>query len=69
MTGEELQNQIGELCSKAAETLTPGDILLALQITVTQALVMTTLDVVHADMAEMKKEIEILKEKAQEHGN
>lgn len=65
MTGEELQNQIGEICSKAAETLTPGDILLALQITVTQALLMTTLDVLHADLAEIKKEIAALKEKAQ----
>lgn len=70
MSIEELQNNIGKECAKAVEGgLTPADVLLVLNVTITQALVMTTLDVVHADMAEMKKEIEILKEKAHQHGN
>lgn len=67
MTPEELQNNIGKECAKAVEGgLTPADVLLALNVTTTQALVMATLDVITPMLDGLKKQIEELKAQVKE---
>lgn len=62
MSPEELQNNIGKECAEAVESgLTPADVLLALNITVTQALVMAALDVVTPEMQQLRIEIDAIK--------